>query len=281
MNLLKTLVNPVISMELRLRMRSKKTPWIISLYLIALGVIVFLYILLEANNRGYFNPNSSRDMFIILSFIQFALISLVTPGLTAGVISSEREKQTLNILLTTGLTPAKIILGKWLSSLSFMLLVIFSTMPVYSIVFLYGGISPRELMAVFGLYLIGMLAIGSFGVLFSTLFKRTGVATVVTYTTIIVYTAITAFLPGIISSFYYMYNQGTARVTVPNWPDYFYSINPITAMLNIFEQNITNIRNMPIDPYWVFIIFFSVITILALLSAIYFIKPVRKLRSKK
>lgn len=40
-------------------------------------------------------------MFAVLTILQMALVLFITPSLTAGAISSEREKQTLNILLTT------------------------------------------------------------------------------------------------------------------------------------------------------------------------------------
>lgn len=275
MKLKEMFINPVISKELRLRMRSGRTPWIITLYLLALGLFIFAYIYLETG-PGYFNPNNSKTLFILMSFIQFALISLVTPGLTSGVISGEREKQTLNILLTTNLSPTKIILGKWFSSLSFMIFLILASLPLYSVVFLFGGISPTQLIEVFGFYIVSMLAIGSFGVLFSTIIKRTGISTIITFVTIIAYTVLTAIIPQMIQSYYYSQTRiGPYRS--PAIIDWIYSINPFTSMLNIFEST-SQINTLPIDPYWVFIIFFMLVTVIALGISIYFIRPVRTFR---
>lgn len=275
MRLQNKLSNPVIAVEFRLRMRSKKTPWIIGLYLLAISTIVFSYIYLETGSVGYFNSNRSRELFILLSFIQFIMLSFVTPGLTAGVISGEREKQTLNLLLVTTLSPTKIIIGKWLSSLSFMLLLIIATMPLYSIVFLYGGISPLQLIEVFGFYIISMFAIGSLGILFSTLIKKTSIATILTYATITAYTVITFFSPIMIKKYYYDLNSGSEV----KWVEWIYYINPITGLINIFENN--KIESSFISPYLIYLSFFALVTILFLAMAIYLITPGRKRLSSR
>lgn len=275
MKLIRMLYNPVISMEYNLRMRSKKTPWIISLYLIAISAVIFLYIYFEMNNNyNYFNPNRSRELFLLLSYIQFTLVSFVTPGLTAGVISGEREKQTFNILLTTNLSPSKIILGKWFSSLSFMLLLMIATLPLYSIVFLYGGVSPLQLFKVFVFFIVSMLSIGAVGVLFSALIKKTGVATIVTYSTIVVYTLITAFIPPLINNRYYrLYGYGT-NYQQPAWLEFIFSINPFYGLLYILEPR--QVSSLKFSSFTVYLIFFMVVTIFALGLAIYLIKPVRR-----
>ncbi len=286
MNLVQRFINPMLSKEFRLRMRSKKTPWAISLYLMVLGGIIFTFIYLYNNNQAYFDPQRSREIFMMLSIFQFAMVSFVTPGLTAGTISGERERQTLNILLTTNLSPSKIIVGKWLSSLSFMTFLVIASIPLYSIVFLYGGISPSQLIKVFGFYIISMLAIGGLGILFSTLFKRTGVATVVTYAAIIGYTIGTYIIATIIQDITQI--SSMSKTTATYWMQILYSINPFTAILSIFDEGPVVALNyymggvssrgpqLPLEPYWMFISFFSVITLISILLAIYFIKPVKK-----
>lgn len=274
MKFLNIFVNPVIAKEYRLRMRTKKTPWIIMLYLLAISSIIFIYINLSTGSQAYFDPNRSKELFIILSFTQFILISFATPGLTAGVISGEREKQTLNILLTTNLSASKIIIGKWFSSLSFMLLLIIATLPLYSIVFIFGGISPLQLFKIFLFFIISMLAIGSAGVFFSTIVKRTGAATVLTYALIVGYTIITFLLPEIIRS--YSYKLGSNNpINSSGVIEWLQAINPFYGLLDIFEESF-NVGKLPISPYLIFIIFFSVVTVIFLLLAIYFIKPYRK-----
>ena len=58
-------------------------------------------------------------------------------------------------------------------------------LPLYSLVFLFGGVSPSQLISIFLFYLLTVVAIGSIGVMFSTITKRTIVAMISTYGSII------------------------------------------------------------------------------------------------
>lgn len=288
MNLINRLNNPILFKELRLRMRNYKAVWALTLYLLILGGITLTFIYLITGNQGYYNPRQTRDIFMALTILQFAMISFVTPGLTAGGISGERERQTLSLLLTTNSSATKIIIGKWLSSLSFMVFLVLSSIPLYGIVFLFGGISPAQLIKVFAFYLVSMLALGSFGIMFSSIFKRTGVATVVTYGVIFTYTALTFIGAQVLREWYYQQIHQSGGVTIgvgqqiTAWIDFLYSINPLTAIFHIFNEgpfghyglSAGQQPPLPLDPYWIYFIFFSSITILALCLAVYFLKPV-------
>lgn len=185
------LMNPVLNKEFKLRFRSFKSFLGVLLYVIAIGAIVIGMIFIQSLNSmgGMIDPDASRGMFVFLSIIQLALVLFITPGLTAGVISSERERQTLNILLTTSQSSTGIIFGKLISSISYLLLLVVASLPLYSIVFLFGGISPTQLLMVLGFNVFTVIVYGSIGVLFSTLVRKTIAAMVTTY-------GVTLFLVG-------------------------------------------------------------------------------------
>lgn len=284
MNILRRLNNPVLFNEWKMRMRSGRSPWMIFSYLLILGGITLFYIFLETDGGTYYNPNDTRELFMMLSILQLGMIVFVVPGLTSGAISGERERQTLSILLTTNVSATRLILGKWLSSLSFMTFLVFATIPLYAIVFLYGGISPVQVVKVFGFYLITMFGIGSIGVLLSTLIKRTGISTVVTYAIVFGYSIGTMVLAEIIREFIrYQRRMGNLpSSTNSDWTDIIYSLNPLFAILHIFEEGPTNNVGLrygtwfpAIDPFWYYVIFFGMVTVLCLLLAIYAIHPVR------
>ena len=117
--------NPVLFKELKLRFRSPKSFTGILFYLIAMCIFVFGFIFTTMSMTGtsYFRPSESLVLFSLLSYIQLGLVLFITPGLTAGAISSEREKQTLPILLTTSQSSFQIISGKLLSSIAFLVAV--------------------------------------------------------------------------------------------------------------------------------------------------------------
>ena len=114
------LINPVLIKETKLRFRGIKSIWGIFFYLLVMG-FVSLGLIFAMTNGGTraIQSSDSRTLFIFLTAAQMGLILFMTPGLTAGVISSEREKQTLNILLTTKQSSASIIISKLVSSLAF------------------------------------------------------------------------------------------------------------------------------------------------------------------
>ncbi|MBW5448063.1 ABC transporter permease subunit [Cohnella sp. CFH 77786] len=288
----KVLINPVLGKEITLRMRTVRSMWALFFYLLAIGIgaLGFLYVTHMNNNPNVFNPDSSRTMFIFISLAQLGLIAFMAPGLTAGIVSGERERQTLNLLLTTQQSSSSIILSKLLASLAFMVLIVVATMPVYSIVFLYGGISPSQLAMVFLFYLFVMLALGAFGILFSTLFKRTMISVIVSYGVTLFAFGGTAFLYFILQSV--MQNAYRGMNADYGWIGHLLGLNPAAALYSIFDPSISRFAfrtyavagsqgslNPPIQLWQEFLIVYSVLTVVAVVVSVRSIRP--RLKRKK
>jgi len=270
-------INPVLNKEFKLRFRSFKSFLGIFFYLLALGIIIvgFVFIESQSNIQGFFKPDQSRTMFIMMSFLQFALILFITPGLTAGVISSERERQTLNIMLTTTQSSASIILSKLLSAISYLLLLIIASLPLYSFVFLFGGISPTQVLTTIGFYIFTMIVIGSIGVLFSTLIRKTIVSMVTTYGMTLFLAGGTAFLTLIILQYANRYGMSPGTT---NPAAYFTAmLNPPIILFSIFEPNFTEEIKTSTGiefPLWIsYLISYTVIFIGATLFSIKKLRP--------
>jgi ABC-type transport system involved in multi-copper enzyme maturation permease subunit len=176
-------INPVLMKELKVRMRGWRAAGIIALYLVVLSLVaVFIIYSTFVDPYGStIDPQISTGAYTGLAVIQFILIMFIVPALTAGAISGEREKQTLDLVLCTRLKPISIVTGKLFASTSQTLLLIVSSLPLFSMVFLFGGISMKEVLQLFAFYIITAITIGSIGIFFSTCLKRTTAATVLTY----------------------------------------------------------------------------------------------------
>jgi len=284
-------VNPVLDKEYRLRMRSARSMWTIFFYLFAIGLFsTATFLIMGAGNDTLFSYNNyNKVMFIVLSFAQLGLVSFMAPGLTAGAVSGEREKQTLNLLLTTQQSSMTIIISKLFSSLSFMMLIVFSTLPIYGIVFLYGGISPSQLFAVFLFYLFLMLVIGSIGIMFSTIFQRTMQAVIVTYGVVLFMFIGTGALFLILANVLDIFS-GRANFSNYAWIYHILALNPGVAMYSIFEaglyQEIFGVNSTSFLSKWInyvpmwleFVIIYALISILALRRAIVKLRPRMKKR---
>lgn len=277
------LLNPVLNKEFKLRFRSFKSFLGLSFYLLALSIIIigFMYLQTQNSPMGQFRPDQSRSMFMLMSFIQMGLILFITPGLTAGVISGEREKQTLNILLTTNQSSTSIILGKLISSVSFLLLMIIASMPIYSIVFLFGGISPGQVLTILGFYIFSIIAFGSIGIFFSTLVRRTIIAMVTTYGVTLFLTAGTAFLFTISMSVNHM---GIAANNT--MPYFFVMLNPLMILFGFLEpdafRELSSQTGMGIDfPLWAsYLISYTIIFLIMIIFSIRKLRPNMKIKSK-
>ncbi|MGA3602810.1 ABC transporter permease [Lysinibacillus agricola] len=263
--------NPVLVKELKLRFRSFKSFSGLMFYLavICLFIAGFLLLTTEFTGKGFFRPDTSFMMFAVLTILQMALVLFITPSLTAGAISSEREKQTLNILLTTTQSSTQIIIGKLLSSVAFLVLMLIAGLPLYSLVFLFGGVSPSQLISIFLFYLLTVVAIGSIGVMFSTITKRTIVAMISTYGSIIFLGGITAFFFFLTMAFHQMGNN----ISGTSFMSYFWaSINPGALMLTLISPELGDelARLSGVElPVWItYLIAYSLIIVLCLTIAI-------------
>ncbi len=106
-------------------------------------------------------------------------VIFLAPAATAGAISLEREKQTLDMLIATPITSMAIVLGKLLSALTYVFLLIVASVPLTAVVFVYGGVSPEDVLKGYAVLLATALGLGAFGLFCSSLVKRTQAATAI------------------------------------------------------------------------------------------------------
>ena len=118
----------------------------------------------------------------------------IVPAVTAASISGERERQTLELMLTTQMTASQVVIGKLMSALCTLLLLIVSSFPSVAMVFVYGGITWTDAVSLILCYITVAFFAGSLGICFSALFKRSTVSTVATYGVLVAVVAGTYFI---------------------------------------------------------------------------------------
>src|SRR5207302_384564 len=179
----------IVAKEYRSRMRTWRSPLTITIHVIVLGGIgwaVFSAIANSVagfgNSGGGISPSSMGVLlFTFLILFQIVLLAFITPALTSGAISGERERQTIDLLFVTPLAPFSIIWGKLLASMSFVILLLLLSVPIFSLVFLFGGIELDQVLIAFLVTAVAALTLGIIGLACSTAFKRTLPATVSAY----------------------------------------------------------------------------------------------------
>lgn len=286
--LLERLSNPVLAREYQWRMRNKRTPWMISLYLLVMGGIILASLFLMSYSEPV-KPEMSRGLFIGLTMLQLLVISAIVPGITAGLISNERERQTLSILLTTSLSSSKIVLSKWFASLSFTLLLLIASAPLYMIVYLFGGVSPEDVWKVFIHFIVTTLFLGSLGIFYSSWMKSTGRATVVSYITVVFIGIGLIILLYLVAALYAVVFK-VASPTEVVLVQAIGGLHPWASLAyGLLGSSALGTMHIKFDLYNFYLITYTILSAILLLVSIYLLSPVRfktwgwvaKLRRKK
>ncbi len=134
----------------------------------------------------------SRSFFGTMSVVLLFMI----PMLTMGLFAEEKKRGTIELLLTTPVGNFQAMMGKYLASLSFLVLMFLASGITISTLFVYG---QPELKAVLGGYL-GLFLYGAallaLGLFISTLTENQIVAVVITFGVILVLWLIESFSSG-------------------------------------------------------------------------------------
>jgi ABC-type transport system involved in multi-copper enzyme maturation permease subunit len=188
--------------ELRGRMRGRRAFIILTIYLLLLGGFAWMVELIMerqysfnvGGNGTYATAAIGQGIFAALLMLETLQVAFLAPSATAGAISMEREKQTLELLVVTPITSVAIVLGKLFSALVYVWLLIAASIPLTAVVFLYGGVAPEDVLRGYLVLVVTALGLGAFGLFCSSLVKRTQAATAITIFGVLVMTIGSVFV---------------------------------------------------------------------------------------
>lgn len=111
---------------------------------------------------------TSQQIFRSLSYLQLGLVALLAPIFTAGAITQEKDSQTYDILLSTPLTNGQIVLGSLLSRLFFVIALLVSGIPVFSVTQIFGGVAIGDIAMSFAIAAATAFVTGSLAMAIAT-----------------------------------------------------------------------------------------------------------------
>jgi ABC-type transport system involved in multi-copper enzyme maturation permease subunit len=200
------LENPALTRELRTRLRGSRAFVLLFAYLFVLAITLFIAYSSWATMQ---NANSGmafqigRRFFATLFIVQALLVAIITPSLTAGGLTIEREQRTLDMLKISLLSRFQIVWGKLIAALGYIALLIVASLPLFSLSFLLGGVAPDEIIICCALLLTTAFVYGAVGLGCSSIFKTTTYATLATYAvlTVMFFTTLPFTFSGMASAF--------------------------------------------------------------------------------
>ncbi len=167
--------------ELLVNLRTPRAFVLQFLFVVFLGSVVFFAWPAGASAGQLVSSGASQNLFRLFFLGQYFLLSVLAPTFAAGSITGEKERKTYELLLASPLKPSMILFGKLLSSMTYIVILLFSSLPLVMLCYLLGGIALSEIARA---YLVLILAAGTFGlvsVACSSIFSRTSSALLVSY----------------------------------------------------------------------------------------------------
>ncbi len=170
--------------------------------LVLLIVLFFVYSGQFGSTNPFATPHLSIDdlsqfadsFFTAFLAVQLGAVLLLTPVYAGTAIAEESERKTLDDLLATHLLDGEIVLGKLLSRLLTLFLLLVGGLPVLSLLQLLGGVDPNLVLAGFVATLATVVSLGSLGVYNSVRLQRVRGAVIATYIQVGVYLVVTGLV---------------------------------------------------------------------------------------
>lgn len=232
-------VTAIIVKELRGRMRGRRAFIILTLYVLLLAVFGWmLQQITEAETASsgsygleatYASATVGRGIFVGLLLAQTLMVAVLAPAATASAISGEREHQTLDLLAVTPISSLAIVMGKLLSALAWVFVLVVASIPVTALVFVFGGVGPDDVVRGYAVLFATVIGLGSVGLFFSAITRRTGASTGLTFVATIALTIGSYYVFGFMSSTAEFGSNGLRKAA----PESILYLNPFVAQVDV------------------------------------------------
>jgi len=172
------LTGPIFGKELRVSSRRRRNYWLRVAYVFLLTIFVVVVWLSVVDYRGSAAYQQSRmaaagkRIVSTVVIFQFAATQILAVVMLSTAISDEVYHRTLGLLMTTPINSLQIVMGKVLSKLLQLLVLLGITLPILAIVRILGGVSWGYLLSSFCITLTAVLLAGSVSLLFSIWNRR-------------------------------------------------------------------------------------------------------------
>ncbi|MBN2583326.1 MAG: hypothetical protein JXL80_09665 [Planctomycetes bacterium] len=169
-------VNPIFLRVLTTSGRRSRHVWVRAGYLVVMLATLITILLGELG--GSLGGTAAlaelgEKLFHAVSYAQLVLILMLAPIYTVGAITQERDNETFSVLLATPLSNLQIVLGSLLSRLFFVLAILFSTLPLFALLYYFGGFELQDVFLSYGIAATSATLTGSVAIAIGILYTGT------------------------------------------------------------------------------------------------------------
>jgi ABC-type transport system involved in multi-copper enzyme maturation permease subunit len=239
------LTGPIFDKELRVASRRRRQYVLRFLYILALTGfvgVVWLSVVQYQGNASFVQSRmaaAGQQIITTIVFFQFVVMQILAVVMLSSAISDEVYHRTLGALMTTPINSLQIVMGKLLSRLLQLVLLLALSLPLLAIVRVLGGVPWGYLLSGLCITLTAAIFAGSVSLLFSI---RNRAAYGVILRTLFILACVYFVLPVLLGlAGYYFFGRAGFRVgpspkaltmVVP----LLVSLNPFSSMAAITKQ---------------------------------------------
>jgi ABC-2 type transport system permease protein len=242
-------INPVLVRELRGRLRTPRSYWLLCgalLLVSSISLLIYSAEYASMNGQPTFNGSSGHTVFLAMVVTALVVVTAIAPIMAAGSISGERERQTFDLIVLTQLRPIDIVLGKTAATFAYCLLFVTALTPLMAITFLIGGVDIGELTMMYLIIMSTALLYTCIGVYWSsrsqTAITATGYALATILGMLLVLPVLVLVLPELL--------PGWIDDRTNTWRQLMLTIHPYATI--IFTQDAVRMSSVWTSQYTVF-----------------------------
>ena len=175
---------PLLTKELAEQSARKRTYVVRTLYaslLVGFAMLMFWAEVYREITSPFDVLGQGREMFQVILMLQFAGVYLFMPAITCAVITAEKERNTIGLLLLTKLGPWTILMEKFLGRLVPMGTFLLLALPLMGFTYAMGGVTQQDLWISLWALIITVLQVGALALACSAFFRSTVASFIATY----------------------------------------------------------------------------------------------------
>ena len=181
------LTGPIFDKELRISSRHRRNYVLRSAYVAVLAVFVVMVWLGSAQwirSSGLYSASrmaeAGKRIVMTIVWFQFYATQILTVFMLSTAINEEVYRRTLGTLMTTPITSFQIVMGKLLSRLFQIILLLAISLPLLAIVRIFGGVPWDYVVSSLCITLTAVIFAGSVSLFFSIFSRRAYVVIILT-----------------------------------------------------------------------------------------------------
>ncbi len=184
------LIGPIFDKELRVSSRRRRN-YVLRFAYIALLTVFLALVWIEAMGQSgsavyQISRMAEAGKFIVIYMVwfQFCATQFLAVILLSNSISDEIYNRTLGLLMTTPISSFQIVMGKLLSKLLQLVLLLAISLPLLAIIRVMGGVPWNYVISSLCITLTAIIFVGSLSLFFSIFSRRAYVVIIITILTI-------------------------------------------------------------------------------------------------